>query len=156
MRTPARDWLRGFWAFYREYVESAIHTATLAALAIFGLLVFVDPAFAALAIASYVVPPLVLYVLANDETVEPPRQRRTDRRHSSPRRAEGAEQSTSTFGRREPLAQNGRDERSDGKTDSDGANGDTDSDGANTDFDADGIGGDTDSDRSDGDTDSDR
>lgn len=61
---------RAFWEFYRRYTHPAIHVASAAALAIFGLLVFVDPLFAGLAIAAYVCPPLVLYLLDVDVTVE--------------------------------------------------------------------------------------
>ena len=59
-------WLRGLWEYYRGCTHTAVHTASAAALAVFGLLIFVDPFFAAVAIASYVLPPVVLYVLDAD------------------------------------------------------------------------------------------
>lgn len=57
---------RGFWAYYRRYTNTAIHAATTAALTAFGLLIFIDPSFAWLAIASYVLPPVVLYAVGSD------------------------------------------------------------------------------------------
>ncbi|SEH12307.1 hypothetical protein SAMN04487967_0749 [Natronorubrum sediminis] len=54
--------IRDFWLFYRRYTDTTIHTAATAALAMFGLLIFLDPWFAAVAIACYVLPPIVLYV----------------------------------------------------------------------------------------------
>ncbi len=65
-RRSVTRWLRGLWSYYRAYTGTAVHTASAAALAIFGLLVFVDPLFAVVAIASYVCPPVVLYVLGVD------------------------------------------------------------------------------------------
>lgn len=60
------EWLRGLWAFYLAYTDRPIHAASAATLAICGILVFVDPLFAILAIAAYVAPPVVLYVLEDD------------------------------------------------------------------------------------------
>ena len=60
MRMAARS--RGFWGFYREYTESAVHTASLVALTALGLLSTVDRWFIALAVAAYVVPALSLYL----------------------------------------------------------------------------------------------
>ncbi|WP_331235677.1 hypothetical protein [Natronorarus salvus] len=60
MRTTARS--RGFWGFYREYTESAVHTASLVALTALGLLSTVDRWFIPLAVAAYVVPALSLYL----------------------------------------------------------------------------------------------
>ena len=64
--SAARQCIYGFWEFYRQYTRSAIHAASAAALTIFGLLVFIDPLFAAVAIAAYVSPPVVLYALGTD------------------------------------------------------------------------------------------
>jgi len=102
-------WLRGLWEYYRGYTNTAVHTASAAALAVFGLLIFVDPFFAAVAIASYVLPPVVLYVLDADVGREPG--------------SEGANRH-----RTEPDVDPASDSDSDdGDTDSD--DGDTDSDG---------------------------
>lgn len=68
------EWLRGLWAFYLAYTDRPIHAASAAALAICGILVFVDPLFAILAIATYVAPPVVLYVLKDDPEVWMDRQ----------------------------------------------------------------------------------
>jgi hypothetical protein len=62
----AADRTRDFWAYYRRYTDTAIHAATTAALTAFGLLIFIDPSFAWLAIASYVLPPAVLYAVGSD------------------------------------------------------------------------------------------
>ncbi|WP_345781268.1 hypothetical protein [Natronobeatus ordinarius] len=96
----AIPWLRGLWNYYREYTSTPIHTAATAALAIFGILIFVDPLFAVVAIGSYVLPPIVLYV----------RQPANDDRSSTAR----------------PDA--GDDTPRDGDTDTDRDDGDTDSD----------------------------
>ena len=64
-------WLREFWSFYRRYTNTAVHTAATAALAIFGILVFVDPLFAVVAIVSYLLPPLVLYVHTANTPIVP-------------------------------------------------------------------------------------
>lgn len=64
--STAVQWLRGLWEYYREYTNTAIHAASVAALTIFGLLVFIDALFVVLAIASYVGPPLVLYSIGAD------------------------------------------------------------------------------------------
>ena len=63
--TSAR-WLQGLWTYYRDYTQTAVHAASVAALTIFGLLVFVDPLFVVLAIASYLGPPIVLYSTGAD------------------------------------------------------------------------------------------
>lgn len=62
----AVQWFHGFWEYYRRYTHSAIHAAAVAALTIFGLLIFIDPVFAVLAIASYICPPIVLYAIGAD------------------------------------------------------------------------------------------
>jgi hypothetical protein len=60
------DRTRDVWDYYRRYTDTAIHTAATAALTAFGLLIFIDPSFAWLAIASYVLPPAVLYAIGRD------------------------------------------------------------------------------------------
>ncbi|RKD97814.1 hypothetical protein [Halopiger aswanensis] len=141
--------LRRFWSFYRRYTATAIHTAATAALAIFGILVFVDPWFAALAIGSYLVPPVFLYTIG----AEPPSPgddvsstERSEADAAVPDRTRSADPIASTpeTGR----SRGGTDTDTD--TDSDGGNGDTDSDSDSDDGDTD-----TDSDSDDGDTDSD-
>ena len=126
---PVRAWIHGFWTFYRRYTDTAVHTAATAGLAIFGLLVFVDPWFAAVAIACYAVPPLVLYVRADGSARETEPERDRSSEAVSPR----------------------------SQSDADVGNGDTssDSDDGDTDAGFDTAGTDTDSDSDDGDTDSD-
>lgn len=121
-----RQWVRGFWAYYREYTSSAIHTASAAALAIFGLLIFIDPLFAGLAIVSYVGPPVVLYSIGTDVGTS----------------SDGSPRSTTDDERNGDSKPSPTD--SDGDSDS---GSDTDSDGRDSDSDSDGRDGDSDSDR---------
>lgn len=154
-----------FWAYYRRYTDTTVHTAATAALTIFGLLIFLDPWFAVLAIGSYVLPPVVLYTLADDRAPGAddgyPQQ---DRPSDHTARTVDSTRRRSTGG--SPRASSGHDSRAgstaavgngDTDTDSDSDDGDTDFDGVgtDTDTDSDGVGTDTDSDRDDGDTDSD-
>lgn len=141
-------WVRGLWGYYRGYTHSPVHTASAAALTIFGLLVFVDPLFAVLAIASYVCPPIVLYAVGADVG--------TDSRESNPAsiRADSASTSNDTIDRNSPgHVDDGGSDGHDGDSDSDSDDGDSDSDGidadaddADSDADADGVDTDTDSD----------
>lgn len=57
----------GFWEYYREYTRTAVHAAATAALTAFGLLTYVHPAFAAVAICAYVLPPIYLYATRDRE-----------------------------------------------------------------------------------------
>ncbi|RDI73027.1 hypothetical protein DWB78_05815 [Halopelagius longus] len=132
----AYRWLHGFWKYYRRYTHTAIHTASAAALTGFGLLIFIDPLFVALAIAAYVCPPLVLYGLGVDVGEES---------DSSSETAVRAESRTDADGHSDA----GSDGDSDTDSDSDGGDGDSDG----PDADADGV--DTDTDGSDTDTDTD-
>ena len=133
--------LRTFWSFYRQYTTTAIHTAATAALAIFGLLVFVDSRFAAVAIGCYVLPPLVLYLLGRDP--------------GTPTKS-GLEDPAMGTGRPlESPSDRARPERPTGDTDSDKDALDTDFDSDDGDTDSDQDAYDTDSDSDDGDTDSD-
>ncbi|SIR96941.1 hypothetical protein [Natronorubrum thiooxidans] len=153
------EWLHGFWAYYRRYTDTTVHTASTAALAIFGLLVFVDPWFVAVAIGCYVLPPVVLYTLSDESA-------------SDAGEGDVPEESPSTHADRtvdpvttesETGGSSGTDvlgptmdrPTGDGDTDSDSDGGDADFDGVGTDTDADADGTDTDFDRDDGDTDSD-
>ncbi|QLG50516.1 hypothetical protein [Natrinema halophilum] len=167
-------WLSGLWAFYLEYTHTSLHAAATAALAICGILVFVDSLFAVLAIVSYVGPPVVLYVLSDDHRSE------TD---DSPGNVAGRDDAYTTRGTTSPDRSHNRNSRvppgnsrvppadsrsasdsfgnniattgDDGDTDSDSDDGDTDSDSDNGDTDTDSDNGDTDTDSDDGDTDSD-
>ncbi|WP_436347578.1 hypothetical protein [Natronorubrum sp. FCH18a] len=162
-------WVQDFWVFYRRYTDTTVHTATTAALAIFGILVFVDPWFAVAAIACYVVPPVALYALA-DEPVSGPNR--------PAERSDSEVQTTETPGRAvDSVAVRGETARSSGDdddsrptpnvdsgtgeadtdsdTDTDDGDTDSDSDGTDTDSDSDGTDTDSDSDGTDTDSDSD-
>ncbi|WP_458208781.1 hypothetical protein [Haladaptatus sp. NG-SE-30] len=130
----ATQWLRGFWQYYREYTHTAAHAASAAALTAFGLLIFINRLFALLAIASYIVPPIILYRLDADLGKQSP---------SPP----------TTTGDSEPAPTAASDLATD--SDSDDGDSDSDSDGDDGDSDTDGDDGDTDSDGRDGDTDTD-
>ncbi|WP_436345861.1 hypothetical protein [Natronorubrum sp. FCH18a] len=52
----------GFVRFFRNYTKTWVHTVATAGLTAFGTLTVVHRWFAALAIASYLVPPIVLYL----------------------------------------------------------------------------------------------
>jgi len=149
----------GLWVFYRQYTHSAIHAASAAALTIFGLLVFIHPFFAAMAIAAYVCPPVVLYVLGYDVGMASEHPPSTDKYDES-KTALSTDSTTDPEGdKRDSKASSvgvGADSSSDdGDTDSDSDNGDSDSDGDDGDTDSDSDNGDSDSDGDDGDTDSD-
>lgn len=60
----------GFGDFFRSYTKTWVHAVATAGLTAFGSLTFVHRWFAVLAIASYVVPPIVLYArrASGDET----------------------------------------------------------------------------------------
>jgi len=60
--TQPRDDADGFVAFYREYTRTWYHALATAALTAFGTLTVVDRLFAVLAVAAYVLPPLLLYL----------------------------------------------------------------------------------------------
>ena len=151
LRTRVRD----FWRFYRRYTTTAAHTLSAAALAIFGLLVFVDPLFAILAIGAYVLPPILLFAVGwrppadDSDDAEPTGARSSE---PSPDQGPALVDRTGPAGASDPQTE--PDDRypasgplrSDRDTDSDRDDGDTDSDR---------DGGDTDSDRDDGDTDTD-
>ncbi|MFC6904952.1 hypothetical protein [Halalkalicoccus tibetensis] len=115
---------RGFWAYYRRYTTTAIHAAATAALTAFGLLLFIDPAFAWLAIAAYVLPPVILYATGRDVGEDPDETERPE------------------SGVRSRSPGNGSDRDADGSdADADGADADhdgVDRDSDGDDFDADG------------------
>jgi hypothetical protein len=70
LMSTAAETENGFFAFYREYAHTAVHTVTATALTAFGLLTFVHQAFVVLAIAVYVLPPIYLYLTRNGEPPE--------------------------------------------------------------------------------------
>ena len=132
-----RTRVRNFWRFYRRYTSTAAHTLSAAALAIFGLLVFVDPLFALLAIGAYVLPPILLFAVGwRPPTDDPDDAEATGARSSEP----SPNQGPSLVDRTEPASasdpRTDRDDRypgsrpyrSSGDTDSDRDDGDTDSD----------------------------
>lgn len=143
--SAAAEWFRGLWEYYRGYTKTAVHPIAAAALTGFGLLIFINPLFALLAIASYLFPPIVLYVL--DADVGKP---------SSPEvsvtRADTGSSSNRNFDA-DSDSDDG-DGGDDGDTDFDGA--DADADGADADADgadADADGADADADSADADAD---
>ncbi|WP_394743417.1 hypothetical protein [Natronococcus roseus] len=179
------QWFRGLWRFYLAYTKTGVHAAATAGLAIFGLLMFVDDRFVVLAIASYVLPPVILYTLADKPADEYVRGERSTDAEKRPANADEstakatsvrdasrlAEETTTDGGAGETDRVTAADEswsadesgngdtdsdRDDGDSDSDSDDGDTDSDGDDGDTDSDSDDGDTDSDSDDGDTDSDR
>lgn len=129
---------RGFWAYYRRYTNTAIHAAATAALTAFGLLIFIDPSFAWLAIASYLLPPVVLYAIGSDVG--------SDRSAVEPTDGPVRIRDIIVDGGPDSDAGSGRTD-TDGDADHDGPDGDADG----TDVDRDGSDGD--SDGSDGDAD---
>ncbi|ELY84758.1 hypothetical protein [Natrialba taiwanensis] len=161
-----RTELREFWEFYRGYTKTAIHAATAAGLTIFGLLIFIDPWFAAIAIACYVVPPVTLYLLKVNSIWEAGDSER-DRRGVKESRRDRVPETDTDAGSAEPETAlihppSGSDATAgsasgDGDTDTDtDTDSDSDSDDGDTDTDTDSGGnGDTDSNTDDGDTDSD-
>ncbi|ELZ01475.1 hypothetical protein C482_06864 [Natrialba chahannaoensis JCM 10990] len=52
----------GFGTFFRNYTKTWIHTVATVGLTAFGTLTFVHRWFAALAFASYLLPPVILYI----------------------------------------------------------------------------------------------
>lgn len=127
--SPVRKWLYGLWEFYKAYVHTAIHAASVATLTMFGLLIFIDPIFAGLAIAAYVCPPLVLYVIDVDLETETDHAEQTDKQV-------GFATSSATESKTNPLSGNG-DTDSDSDSDSDSGDGDSDSDSGDGDSDSD-------------------
>jgi hypothetical protein len=52
----------GFGSFFRRYTKTWMHAVATAGLTAFGMLTFVHRGFVVLALACYIVPPIVLYV----------------------------------------------------------------------------------------------
>lgn len=132
--------LRRGWDYYRRYTtqRTGIHAAATAALTGFGLLAYFEQWFVAIAIASYLLPPIYLYLTGDDLT---------DR--DRPFESDG--DSSARGGAVTNAGIDSRVGRTDADSDFDGA--DTDLDG--TDSDTDGDDGDTDADGTDTDADSD-
>ena len=122
--------VRGFWEYYRRYTNTAIHAAATAALTAFGLLIFIDASFAWLAIASYLLPPIVLYAIGSDAEDDRPAIERSD---DADRPVRGRTTVASGFGTDTDI-----------DADSDGSDADEDHD--DPDRDVDGIDRDSDSD----------
>lgn len=62
------EWLRELWDYYWFYTRTrtGIHAAATAALTAFGLLAYFHRGFVFLALAAYLLPPLYLYITADD------------------------------------------------------------------------------------------
>jgi len=63
----------GAAAFIRRYAKTWVHAVATAAMTAFGTLTVVDTRFAALALAAYILPPVILY-LGRDNGKDPPEQ----------------------------------------------------------------------------------
>ena len=137
--------IAGLWKYYLVYARTrvGIHAVATAALTIFGLLMYFHRGFIVLAVVSYVLPPVYLYLIGDDP--ENASVRETDK--------DGV---TDSDGRDIDTDADGTDFDSDfdgADADADGADVDTDADG--TDIDADGDDLDSDTDGSDADADAD-
>lgn len=112
--------IAGFWEYYLLYARTrvGIHAVATAALTGFGLLMYFHRGFIVLAVASYVLPPVYLYLAGDDP--ESASGQKTD---------ENGDTDTDSNGRGSDTDADGAD------ADADGA--DADADGA--DMDADGI-----------------
>ncbi|EMA43154.1 hypothetical protein [Halococcus saccharolyticus] len=138
MSTPAASTgrLRRGWDYYRRYTKrrTGVHAAAAAALTAFGLLATVHRGFIAVAIASYLLPPIYLYLTGDEIAGDERTETRVDRgtRRSAVGDADADADADGTDG--------------DGDADADGGDTDTDSDGPDTDTDSDGVDTDSDSD----------
>lgn len=168
----------GFWEYYRRYTTTAVHAAATAALTAFGLLIFIDSRFAWLAIASYVFPPVILYVTGTDAENDSDRDPdAVDRPPGAVTHRETGPSAAGSAAATDGPHTTGTDAGGDADRDFDGPDGDLDgpdrdADGTDLDFDgpdmdadgadvdvdgadADADGRDADADGDDGDTDSD-
>ena len=137
--------IAGLWKYYLVYARTrgGIHAVATAALTVFGLLMYFHRGFIVLAVVSYVLPPVYLYLAGDDP--ERASTRETD---------EDDDTDTDFDGRDIGTGADGTDTDADGAdADADGADADTDADG--TDIDADGDDLDSDTDGSDADADAD-
>ena len=133
--SPTRR-LRRWWDYYRRYTKrrTGIHAAATAALTGFGLLAYFERWFVAVAIVSYLLPPIYLYLTGDD--LDDGDERATTRADRDARRSAAGDTDTDGI-----------------DADSDGRDRDTDTDGIDTDADTNGI--DTDADGIDADADAD-
>lgn len=125
------QWLHGLWAYYRTYTNTAMHAASAAALTAFGLLIFIDPRFVVLAIASYLCPPVILYSIGSDiGMASSPVSATTPRTATSTPSDTGLDIGSDTLNGDSDSDSDGEDADSDGvDADTDGADADADSDG---------------------------
>jgi hypothetical protein len=70
----------GATTFVRRYAKTWVHAVATAAMTAFGTLTVVDTRFAALALAAYVLPPVVLYLRGDDGGETTDQDSRTDER----------------------------------------------------------------------------
>ncbi|WP_227380778.1 hypothetical protein [Haladaptatus halobius] len=156
----ANEWFRGLWEYYWVYVRthSGIHAAATAALTGLGLLAYFNRWFIVLALASYVLPPVYLY-LTTDESEDKLESKETSNQRTNPAFDGGSTDTDSdSDGRDTDTDSDGTDtdtdsDNGDTDSDSDGADSDSDSDGADSDADADGADADADADGADADAD---
>ncbi|MGA9399418.1 MAG: hypothetical protein WBV42_01035, partial [Haladaptatus sp.] len=66
--SPASE--RRFLPFFRRYTKTWVHAVATAGLTAFGTLTFVNQGFAFVAVAIYVLPPVVLYLRGANPGVE--------------------------------------------------------------------------------------
>jgi hypothetical protein len=125
--------IRGLWQYYWVYVRTrvAMHAAATAALTLFGLLMYFHRGFIVLAVASYLLPPIYLYLAGDDP--ESARNQQADEDRDTETDFDDV----------------------DIDTDSDGTDTDTDADGVDADADADSTDADADADGADADADAD-
>jgi len=151
--------LRRGWEYYRQYTKrrTGIHAAATAALTGFGLLAYFEQWFVAVAIASYLLPPIYLYLSGDDLADSDGRSAaHADHANHGARRSAVRDADADADGIDADFDADGTDADADfdgidGDADADGA--DADADGADADADADGTDDDADADGTDTDTD---
>lgn len=85
---------RSFAPFFRGYTKTWVHAVATAALTTFGMLTFVHRGFAVVAVASYVLPPLVIYLSGRSvgpEADASARSREVEKRSESAANGENSE-----------------------------------------------------------------
>ncbi len=108
---------RRFLPFFRRYTKTWIHAVATAGLTAFGTLTFVNQGFALVAVGSYVLPPVVLYLRGENPGVEEPARVaslersngestdvETDEHASEPPRESGDSQKPDSSAESEPTA----------------------------------------------------
>ncbi|SEH13033.1 hypothetical protein SAMN04487967_1104 [Natronorubrum sediminis] len=106
--SPLHDRLEsdGFIPFFRSYTKTWIHTVATAGLTAFGTLTIVHRWFAGLALASYILPPLVLYIRygkRGEETRVDDRDATRGDDHDEPTAEPPSETATNATSRAEPV-----------------------------------------------------